>query len=55
MPLDEAQAALSATECRAQASKCRALVSHAKTEPQRIMLAHIAETWERIAADTAEQ
>lgn len=54
MTSNEAQSPLSAAECRAQAGKCRALVRQAKTEPQRIMLAHIAETWERIAADAAE-
>jgi len=54
MTSDAPQTPLSATECRAQASKCRALVQQAKSEPQRIMLGHIAETWERIAAETTE-
>jgi len=48
MSADDPQS-LSAAHCHAEAGKCRALARLAATEAQRIMLAHIAETWERIA------
>jgi hypothetical protein len=40
------------TRAKAQekADECRALLSVAVTDSQRIMLTHIAETWERIAS-----
>jgi hypothetical protein len=36
--------------CRAKAEECRLLAKQAKQPAHRIMLLHMAETWERIAA-----
>jgi len=41
---------LSIDECRAKADECRVWAKQTVIEPHRIMLEHIAETWERIAA-----
>jgi hypothetical protein len=50
MTLDPAVKRLSLDECGAKAKECRALAKQAIIEPHRIMLEHIADTWERIAA-----
>jgi hypothetical protein len=41
--------ALSKEECFHKAEECRAFAKAAKLESHRIMLTHIAETWERIS------
>jgi hypothetical protein len=41
---------LSLDECGAKSKECRAMAKEAVLEPHRIMLEHIADTWERIAA-----
>jgi len=40
---------LTADLCRAKAKDCRDLAQQALSQPSRIMLEHIAETWLRIA------
>ena len=40
---------LSAETCRAKAEECRMLSKQASRQEHRIMLLHMAETWERIA------
>jgi hypothetical protein len=40
---------LDAEVCRAKAAECRDIAQRAKTASDRIMLLHMAETWERIA------
>lgn len=40
---------LSKDECFRKAEECRILAKAAILEPHRIMLDHIAQTWERIA------
>jgi hypothetical protein len=40
---------LSKDECFRKAEECRTLAKAAILEPHRIMLDHIAQTWERIA------
>ena len=42
---------LTPKECDAKAVECRALAQRAVLEPHRIMLEHIAETWDRIGAE----
>jgi hypothetical protein len=42
---------LSAQSCRQQAVNCRETAEATMTPPHRIMLEHIADTWERIASD----
>ena len=44
---------LTAAEARAKAAECRGLAQHAIYPERRIMLEHIAETWERIVAAMA--
>ena len=45
---------LSPTEARAKAEECRALAKTMRNQSHRIMLIHIAETWERIAESSHE-
>jgi hypothetical protein len=40
---------LNAETCRARAEECRMLAERVGQESDRIMLLHMAETWERIA------
>ena len=40
---------LTANEARAKAQECRDLAKRAKLADHRIMLEHMAETWDRIA------
>lgn len=42
---------LSINHCRSKATECRALAAQTAVKSHRIMLEHIAQTWERIAAD----
>jgi len=42
---------LTIEQCLEQANRCRILARQAMTGAHRIMLEHIASTWERIAAD----
>ena len=42
---------LSAKNCRQQATNCRKLAEQVMTPAHRIMLEHIADTWDRIAGD----
>ena len=46
---------LSADACREQATNCRKVAEQVMTEAHRIMLEHIAETWDRIAADIGDR
>ena len=41
---------LTIEECRAKAAECRAMARDAVQADHRVMLLHIAETWERISA-----
>jgi hypothetical protein len=50
--MSEAATQLSKEECFRKAEECRILAKTAKLESQRIMLVHIAETWERISSAT---
>jgi hypothetical protein len=45
------QPELTANQCDSQARDCRALAEQAMRQPHRVMLEHIADTWERIASD----
>ena len=40
---------LDAETCRAKAEECRMLAGQAKDSHHRVMLLHMAETWDRIA------
>jgi len=42
---------LSVDGCRAKAQECRAAARTARLESHRTMLLHMADTWDRIAAD----
>ena len=42
---------LTKAQCRDQATECRLLADKAMTDAHRVMLQHIAATWDRIAAD----
>ena len=46
MPADKR---LDAESCKAKAAECRALARQDRNENHRVMLLHMAETWERIA------
>ena len=46
---------LTAAQCHEQAVACRSLAENVMTPPHRVMLEHIADTWERIAGDIAER
>jgi hypothetical protein len=50
-----AQPQLIAHQCRVQAAACRSLAEQTMTQAHRVMLEHIASTWERIAQDITEQ
>ena len=45
------QTDLNADQCKTQATRCRELAKHVMTDSHRVMLEHIAATWDRIAAD----
>jgi hypothetical protein len=45
------QARLTFEECSAKAAECRAMAEQAWQDGHRVMLEHIAETWERISAE----
>ena len=40
---------MDAETCREKAAECRALAQADKNQSHRVMLIHMAETWERIA------
>ena len=40
-----------AVECRQKAKECRDMAKHSTRQEHRIMLQHMADTWERIAID----
>ena len=42
---------LTPEECHAKVAECRELAERARDPSHRLMLNHIAETWERICAD----
>jgi hypothetical protein len=42
---------LSPEECATKAAECRAMSQRAVLEAHRIMLEHVAETWDRIGAE----
>ncbi len=42
---------LTQAQCRNQAIECRLLADKVMTDAHRVMLQHIAATWDRIAAD----
>jgi hypothetical protein len=46
---------LNPDQCREKAAECRQLAKEAPDKSHKIMLESIAETWERIAADTKWQ
>ena len=46
---------LSADDCQKKADDCRALAKNAIDPTHKIMLGHMAETWDRIAADMAKR
>ncbi len=41
---------ISRKECAAKAAEARGLAQHVSNSEQRVMLEHIADTWDRIAA-----
>ena len=45
---------LSAEECKSKAEDCREMGRVAVRSEHRIMLQHMAETWERIATDVSD-
>jgi hypothetical protein len=45
---------LTADECRNKANDCREAAAIATKQEHKIMLQHMAETWERIAADVSD-
>ncbi len=47
---DPAVKRLSLDDCGTKAKECRVLAQQTDIESHRIMLEHIADTWERIAA-----
>ncbi len=44
---------LSADDAKAKAAECRGMAMRASRRDHQIMLHHMAETWERIAADVS--
>jgi hypothetical protein len=42
---------LSAKDCRALGDECRAMAKSMASQEHRVMLQHMADTWDRIAAD----
>ena len=49
MPDSKKSERLSADEARAKAAECRDMAKRAAIDEHRIMLRHMAETWDRIA------
>jgi hypothetical protein len=49
------QDGLSAEQCTAKAVECRELAKTANRQEHRIMLEHMADTWERVAADISQR
>ena len=49
------QPELTADQCDDQAQRCRALAEQAMRQPHRVMLEHIADTWDRIASDIRDR
>jgi hypothetical protein len=45
---------LTADQCRAKADECRELARVASNAEHRIMLQHMADTWDRIAGDVSD-
>jgi hypothetical protein len=45
------KATLTMKDCQEQAANCRKAAMQVMTSAHRIMLEHIADTWDRIAAD----
>jgi hypothetical protein len=41
-------------ECYAKVAECLALAEQSRSEGQKLMLLHIAETWERICSEIKE-
>ena len=46
---------LTAEQCETQAQECRALAEQVMRQPHRVMLEHIADTWDRIASDIRDR
>ena len=46
---------LTTEECRTKAAECRAIARDTAQQDQRVMLLHIAETWERICAEIKKE
>jgi len=46
-------AELTASQCQEEADRCRALMRQVMAPAHRVVLDHIADTWERIAEDIA--
>jgi hypothetical protein len=44
---------LTAEQCHTKADECREIARVANSEEHRTMLEHMAQTWDRIAADVA--
>jgi hypothetical protein len=42
-------------ECQTHAAECRALAERASSPSDKIMLEHMAETWERVCADIKKE
>jgi hypothetical protein len=49
------QPELTTEQCESQAQRCRVLAEQAMQPPHRVMLEHIADTWERIASDIRDR
>jgi hypothetical protein len=45
---------LSSAECKAKADECREMARLATRQEHKTMLEHMAETWDRIAADVSD-
>jgi hypothetical protein len=45
---------LTLEECHAKSDECRSMAERAASREHRIMLLHIADTWERICKDLAK-
>jgi hypothetical protein len=46
---------LTAEECRAKVAECRELAKRASVPAHRVILEHMADTWERICEDMKAQ
>jgi len=49
------QPTLTSEQCASQAQRCRVLAEQVMQQPHRVMLEHIADTWDRIAADIRDR